>query len=141
MPTETVYKRKLRKLFAQYWSEAYETRSGSGFGYPDLQFLVHGLLIGVEVKSGLVGDLGSDIATIYPNMIRPAQITWHDRFKKAGGKSYIVTCTGTDYKMSAWSLASTDREYLANWKTGFPLKDCTQWVDRGQLVIDLADLK
>lgn len=144
MGAEAGYRKMLRRIFSDHWSEVYETRSGSGLGYPDLQFLVQKRLIGVEVKVGMIGDKGTDIAMLYPQEIRGTQISWHDKFMKAGGKSYIVVCCGgpgAKTKFEAWAIPSVAREVTSKWLDGYPLSQCIQWVDRGQPVIDLADLK
>lgn len=134
---ETKYKRKLRQLFGEFWSDVYETRSGSGFGYPDLQFLVGARLLPVEVKRGVVRKNGR----VHPRNIRPAQISWHDGFMKAGGKSFIVVCWGKVDAMDAYALPSVAREHLVNYqKFGFDPTYALPWVKDGEVVIDLREL-
>lgn len=124
--TETAYKRKLRVLIGG-WSCAYETRSGGSFGYPDLQFLVDGVLLPVEVKVGKVeGD------RLVSRQIRPSQIKWHHDFWVAGGKALILVCMGNVNEMDAWAVPSTRREVTSQWKQGWPVKDCLKIVEKGK---------
>lgn len=130
---EKEYKRCFRKLVG-VWSEVYETRSGSGVGYPDLQLLVVPYLLPVELKSGvIVGGL------LKPRQIKASQISWHHNFLMAGGKSWVVVCCGKPKEMDAWAIPSTHRDELSKWKKGFELKYCYQWVNSGRLIIRLSD--
>lgn len=132
--TETEYKRQFRKIVG-VWSEAYETRSGGGVGYPDLQLLVGRILIPVELKSGqLVGD------RLKSKRIRPSQIVWHHDFKLAGGRAFILVCVGSVRAMDAWAVPSADRSVTSRWKEGWPVQGCQQWVSAGKLVADLNTL-
>lgn len=124
--SETAYKRKLRTVIGG-WSCAYETRSGGSFGYPDLQFLVGGVLLPVEVKVGrVVGD------RLLSRQIRPSQIKWHHDFWVAGGKALILVCTGNVNEMDAWAVPSTRREVTSQWKAGWLLRECVQMVRDGR---------
>ncbi len=131
MPTESDYKRGFRKLVG-VWSEAYETRSGGGVGYPDLQLLVGARLLPVELKRGSVRN-----GFVWPERIRPAQIVWHHDFMEAGGIAHVLVCEGPVAKMDVWSLPSMHREYLAAWRRGYYIERCTQWVSQGKLLFDL----
>lgn len=137
---ETTCKRKLRKLFKKYWSQTNEIRSGSSFGAPDLQFLVNGMLLPVEVKRGVADFVSIGCGVIFPEVIRPSQISWHHEFLMAGGKSFIVVCYVHERIMDAWALPSVHRDVTSQWNEGFLLADCTQWVKDGKAVIELADL-
>lgn len=125
---ETEYKRQLRKIVGG-WSEVYETRSGGGVGYPDLQFLLGGVLIPVEIKVGeVVGDV------LRSSEIRGSQIAWHHNFKKAGGVSVILVCWGPVKQMNAYAVPDTNREMTANWKKGWKISFCEPWVENGKLL-------
>ena len=71
------------------WSETYEPRKGSGVGIADMQFLVNGQLLPVELK---VGRINYDM--LYIDEVRPDQIGWHFRLNKAGGKSIFLIAVG-----------------------------------------------
>lgn len=81
---ELKFKRWFRQEF-KGWSEAYEPRRGSGTGMPDLQLLVRGMLLPVELKVGWIED---DVLHIHD--VEPAQVSWHVRFWAAGGESSFV---------------------------------------------------
>lgn len=133
--SEIKLKRKFREV-VNVWSETYETRSGGGVGYPDLQLLVHSILVPVELKKGLVhGD------RLYPSAVRPSQIGWHHNFYLEGGKSYIVCLWAEGGKLEAWAIPTPMHRWLLGaWRQGYPVADCVQWVSKGKLVIDLVDL-
>lgn len=133
MATETAYKRKLRTIFGG-WSCAYETRSGGNFGYPDLQFLVDGVLLPVEVKVGKVVD-----GRLVSRQIRPSQIHWHHEFWVAGGRALILVCMGKVGEMDAWAIPSLNREVTSKWKQGWPTLDCVQMVRKGELIRERTD--
>lgn len=136
MASELAYKRRLRELHAD-WSCAYETRSGSTVGYPDLQLLVgeRRLVLPVEVK---VGELKS--GKLLSRQIRPSQISWHHEFWSAGGIALIVVCFGPVASMEAWALPSGDREVTSKWKEGWPLESCNLLVSKGKNMQDLDSL-
>jgi len=138
MASETGHKQKFRSICG-VWSEAYETRSGGGVGYPDLQLLVGPMLLPVEVK---VGDLkGPSFPAyknrVFPHRIRPAQITWLHEFKQAGGLAVLLICVGERRTMDAWALVSPDRDTLARWKDGYHISELELWVSKGQMRVDL----
>jgi hypothetical protein len=134
MAFESAYKREFRATLG-VWSEAYEPARGSGVGYPDLQFLVCGILVPVELKKGrLKGE------RIYPMNVRPSQIAWLHNFNKAGGRAFLLVCTGEPSRMSAWAIPSIDREVTSKWKQGWLVEDCTQWVLAGGLTTNLSSL-
>jgi hypothetical protein len=118
------------------WSEAYETARGSGSGYPDLQLLLDSVLVPVELKCGVIRDI-----RLVPTRIRPAQISWHHEFKAAGGKAFVVVCTGEINVMSAWAIPSTDREVTSRWKEGYNILKCKQWMSSGAWVVDFSALR
>lgn len=128
---ETEYKRAFRRLVGG-WSEVYETASGSGVGYPDLQLLVGRSLLPVEMKRGEVKG-----ALLKSEVIRPSQISWHHEFREAGGVAFICVCSGPVAAMDVWSVPSGDRRVTSRWKEGWHLGDCLLWVKEGRLVIDV----
>jgi len=84
MSEELDFKRWFRKNY-DGWSEAYEPRQGSGVGLPDIQVLEKGYLIPIEMKVGIEHS-----GLLKVRNIRPAQISWHYRFWRAGGTSFIL---------------------------------------------------
>lgn len=142
--SETEYKRAFRNLVG-VWSEVYETRSGGGVGYPDVQLLVGGLLLPVEVKVGELVDPKTVVGPqaqefLRPERVRPSQISWHHEFREAGGTAFVLVCTGQVRAMNAWVAPGTDRETLSQWRVGWPLRACTPWVEHGRLVVDLNEV-
>lgn len=132
---ETKIKNALRRVIGG-WSESYETRAGSGVGYPDLQFLVGTVLLPVEVKCGAV--VGGRLLS---SEIRPSQIAWHHRFLHSGGRAWIVVgFWNARGHLCAWAIPSGDRGVTSAWKQGWELRHCTQWVDSGAVKIDLRSL-
>lgn len=131
--SELLLKRKFRAAIG-VWTEAYETRSGSGVGYPDLQMLVGRLLVPVELKAG-----GVENGRLRCSEIRPSQISWHHEFLKAGGKSFIVVCWSYG-GLNAWAIPSTDREVTSKWKQGWDLNLCEKWIGKGVVTISLSSL-
>jgi hypothetical protein len=132
MPTETEYKRKFREICG-CWTEVYEPARGSGTGYPDVQMLVDGVLIPVEMKRGDIKN-----GFVRPHRIRPSQIAWHHAFGAAGGKSHFLICTGPLRTMSAYSIAPIERTRLVKWRSGWTMDECTPWVLDGSLVLDMS---
>jgi hypothetical protein len=135
MVTETDYKRQLRKVIGG-WSEAYETRAGSGVGYPDLQFLVRrsllGVLVPVEVK---VGEVSRE--RLVSREIRPSQISWWHSFMEAGGYGFVFVCSGPVAAMDAWATPSLDRLTLSRWKEGWEIQKCKKMISAGLLIRSL----
>lgn len=134
MHSETSYKRQFRKDCG-VWSEVYETRSGGGVGYADLQLLVGAVLVPVELKRGLV--LADRLVS---TRIRPAQIGWHHDLLVAGGKSFVVVCMGPVSSMDAWAIPSVHRDCTSRWKKGWKVYQCTQWMRGGKLTMPLGEL-
>lgn len=130
--SEAKLKRKFREVVG-VWSEAYETRSGGGVGYPDLQLLVHSILVPVELKKGVIKD-----GRLYPSEIRPSQIAWHHDFFVAGGRSHIVCLFEVAKQLEAWAIPGTSRVFTSWWRSGYDMHHCTRWVGNGKLAINLA---
>lgn len=131
--SETSLKRSFRSLVG-VWSEAYETRSGSGFGYPDLQLLINGWLLPVEIKKGWISE-----GRLHSTQIRPSQIFWHHRFAKSGGTSVIIVCW-KDPLLQAWALPACTKDVTSGWKQGWEIEDCEQWIKDKKMVINLSSL-
>ncbi len=88
MNNYNILESEVRDDFRQRWSgwiESYHPGGGSGIGVPDIQILVDGRLIPIELKRAIKKD-----GKVFSDAIRPAQISWHIRFTNAGGKSYFV---------------------------------------------------
>jgi hypothetical protein len=129
---ETKFKSLLREAF-DGWSETYEPARGSGVGYPDLQFLVEGRILPIEVK---VGWMAGEV--LKSKIIRPSQIGWHDRFAKAGGKALVVICIKEGKsEWKAWALKNNRRETTAKWRQGWLLKDCKLFAANGVINADI----
>lgn len=135
MGLETKYKRALRSLYSQYWSEAYEPARGSGLGYPDLQFMIRGIMLPVEVKCG-----EAEGGVLYPSAVRPSQINWHAKLTEAGGHSWLAVCCGPPSRMTVYAAPSTRRDTLRMWREGWELSQCNPWVLDGTPILDLSSL-
>lgn len=132
--SETKLKRLLRGAVGG-WSEAYEPSRGSGVGYADLQFLVDGEILPVEVKCGHIAD-----GRLFSSQIRPSQIAWHHGLRVCGGASFVVVCWLESKGLHAWSIPSVDRGVSARWLEGWELNQCHNWVKDGELRINLSSL-
>jgi len=121
--SETDFKRKFRQSILG-WSEAYEPSRGSGTGYPDVQVLLSGVLIPVEAK---VAKL--DQGVIRSRDIRPAQIGWHYRLMKAGGKSSFVFGVLERKLWSAYVFPVCEQNFerLMSWRDGFDVNIMRVW--------------
>jgi hypothetical protein len=131
---EIQVKREFRSV-VHVWSESYEPGLGSGVGYPDLQLLAGDRLMPVELKVGRI-----DKDRIKCRAIKPSQISWHDEFMKAGGRSWIVAGWIEDRKLNAWAIPSVRREVTSAWREGWLIDDCVCWVARGRLCVNLLDI-
>ena len=135
--SEVGYKQKLREILDAegLWSESYEPGFGSGVGYPDLQVLVWGRLVPLELKRGWVRD-----GRVFCTRIKPSQISWHHRFLMAGGNSKVLICFGPKRDMTVVAAPGLHRDVLSRWKEGWELSNCEVWVDKGRLVINQAQI-
>src|SRR5688572_20062877 len=84
MASETEFKVWFRGQW-KGWSEAYEPRRGGGTGVPDVQILLDGQLLPVELKLGEVRD-----GRVFADDFQPAQVSWHARFWQAGGVAIFI---------------------------------------------------
>jgi hypothetical protein len=83
---EPVAERRVRALVRKHWhgwSDWLEPTGSAGVGRPDLDVLVDGRIVPVELKV----MNGSADGWICCEKIRPTQISWHFRFNRAGGIS------------------------------------------------------
>lgn len=115
---ELDFKRDIRKWWDPNWSEAYEPGTGSGNGYPDLQFLEPKTLrlLPIELK---VGDIKGD--RIFPREVRPAQVVWHYKFALAQGRAAIAVGIWTD--KSHWRSYAFPGYMARTWKEGWPIAE------------------
>lgn len=107
--SELDFKRWLRKEW-KGWSEAYEPRRGGGVGIPDIQLLVRGKLIPIELKIGEIKD-----GIVKPREIRADQIGWHKRFMRAGGLSFFLVAQGKSKSPDAIVLCVGDKISEPKW--------------------------
>ena len=71
------------------WLNSYEPRRGATIGIPDIQVLVKGVLVPIELKAGvLVGEV------LKTKKVRASQINWHHKFSEAGGMSLVMVGVG-----------------------------------------------
>lgn len=77
------------------WVSSYEPRKGGTVGIADLQILVKGRLVPIELKVGeLVDNLTRERPLLKTERVRPAQIKWHYDLAKAGGISFVLVGVG-----------------------------------------------
>jgi len=112
----------LLTLGKNVWHSTTEMAHGSTSGCPDLLILTpfSPFPLPVELKlAKLDGDL------IFPSRIRPAQIAWHDRLSRAGGRSRFVFGCYRRFGWDVWVLDDCRHETLRGWKDGFPVGTLT----------------
>lgn len=110
--SESDFKKWLRNNWSG-WIESYEPRRGTGIGIPDVQIVVHGKLVPVELKVGTIRD-----GILYPKEIRPPQIIWHKRLNDAGVKSLLMIGV-YDLVADDFDVCLVDAEYMRNWRHGY----------------------
>lgn len=79
---------KFKQWFAKNWNgwlSTYEPRRGGTVGIADIQILIRGRLVPIELKVGTLKN-----GKLVANDIRPAQIRWHYDLSKAGGQSFFL---------------------------------------------------
>ena len=85
---ERQFKLWIRKNWSG-WLNSYEPRKGATIGIPDIQVLVRGALVPIELKVGvLVGEV------LKTKKVRASQINWHHKFSEAGGMSLVMVGVG-----------------------------------------------
>lgn len=113
MLTESQFKIWFRKTWTG-WVESYEPRRGSGVGIPDLQIVVDGHILPVELKVGKVVD-----GALVVNEVRPDQIGWHRRLIDAGVASIFLVGVGTGSKPD--QVFAVSPKAILSWKIGIDL--------------------
>jgi len=73
------------------WMASYEPRRGGTVGIADLQILVKGRLVPIELK---VGEY--DGRFLRTHDVRAAQVMWHQQLLKAGGYSWFLVGVGAE---------------------------------------------
>ena len=73
------------------WLSSYEPRRGGTVGIADLQILVKGRLVPVELKVGAIQN-----NMLFCKEIRAAQVKWHRDLYKAGGYSVLAVGVGEE---------------------------------------------
>lgn len=125
--SETDFKVWFREQF-KGWSEAYEPRRGSGTGMPDIQILLDGLLLPIELKLGEIKN-----GRVFADEFQPAQVSWHYRFNQAGGVAiFIVGVSLYDNILGkqVWhpvKLPKVTLDMLFRRDEGWDLKECEPW--------------
>lgn len=104
-------------LKRQTWVERIEPSRGMQSGIPDIF-----LLLGsgdkkescfIELK---VGTIKNDL--LFSRDIRPAQFSWHKRFKQAGGLSFACIGVGSSKEWQAYFFDMSD---CVGWRKGIDL--------------------
>lgn len=110
MQTENDYRNFVLKNCSG-WVERIEKGRGTRDGFPDLVFLLNGIMIPVELKRGTIegGYLLSD-------NIRPSQIQWHSNFVRHGGKSLLLV--GSFVSRGVWRSFVADVSSVDCWPSG-----------------------
>lgn len=99
------------------WLESYEPRHGSGIGIADIQIVVAGKLVPIELK---VGSLQDD--RVYAQKVRGVQIGWHKRLNDAGVfTGFLVGCPQNHNApvLSRFSVFWIDPWDIVDWQKGF----------------------
>lgn len=125
MRLENEFKRELIDALrsAGVWVEAYEPGRGSGVGYPDVQVLLGGWLVPVELKVGVL--IGSVLSLKGDSEVRPSQVRWHHLFWKAGGRSIVLV--GVQEADGAWTPYAIRGDILTRWRFSFGIEDWTKF--------------
>jgi len=110
--TESDFKKWFRKHWSG-WIESYEPRRGSGVGIPDIQVVVGGRIVPIELKIGTIKD-----GVLYPREVRPAQIVWHKKLNDAGVGSILLIGV-YDLVADDFDACLVDGTYMKNWRNGY----------------------
>ena len=110
--TEAEFKKWLRQNWSG-WIESYEPRRGTGVGIPDVQIVVQGKLVPIELKLGIIKN-----GILFPREVRPAQIAWHRKLNDAGVKSILMVGV-YDFVADDFDACLVDGSFLKNWKQGY----------------------
>jgi hypothetical protein len=108
--SEQKFKSWLRKHW-DGWFESYEPRKGSGIGIADVQVVVDGRIVPLELKIGkFVNGL------LCPEEVRPAQINWHRELNAAGIHSFFLVGV-PDKKL--WAIYIIRPNRIVKWSEGY----------------------
>jgi len=125
MLSESQFKSWFRKTW-DGWVESYEPRRGSGVGIPDLQIVIDGHILPIELKVGkIVGDV------LVVNEVRPDQIGWHRRINDVGIGTIFLIGVGEGSKPDA--MFAVLPKAIVKWKDGIDLFEVDQIKSLSQL--------
>lgn len=108
---EREVRNQFRKLW-KGWLDTIQPTKGGSDGIPDIVIMaVPPVLVPIEIKRGERRN-----GRVFVDTIRPAQVSWHQRFAMAGGRSYFVIgvrtdgSTGIDLYIAAADLTIASRK-------------------------------
>ncbi len=113
---ETTHMKKWIRDNWDGWIESYEPRLGSSVGIPDIQIVVDGKLVPIELK---VADLSDGI--LCSSEIRPPQINWHRNLAAHDVLSLFLFGVGKGNVPERLFAARGDK--IANWSAGFDIRN------------------
>lgn len=88
---------------------------------PDMQILAKLKLLPIELK---VGEVRND--RLFPEEVRPAQVSWHERFYRAGGYALVIVGVSCAKGWYAWAMPLGK---IVTWRDGWPIEACDFLVD------------
>jgi len=109
---ESDFKKWVRKNWP-WWVESYEPRRGTGIGIPDLQIVVGGRLVPVELKMGEFHN-----GKLITREVRPAQIAWHREINSYGIRTVLLV-GAYDFGKEEWRAYPIDARRINDWRNGF----------------------
>jgi len=139
---ENLFKEEVNRWLKGEWICFVQPSIGSTIGAADMSVLVPGLGLSlpVELKVAAIwpkeeskmlkvpdgqGNVDCSIVEgkperLRPSYMRPAQISWHDKLQRAGGKSRFLfgVYWVDDEAWDAWILDDCRQETLKDWKAG-----------------------
>lgn len=119
---ETTLRRWLKAELEDVPLTFMEPSLGSTTGAPDVWVPVAecgGLFAPVELKVANFGRAGR----IVPTVVRPVQISWHERMRRAGGTTFMLLGIPGATGWLAFMLRDCGRARLMLWQRGFPQDD------------------
>jgi hypothetical protein len=91
---------------------------------PDIQVLLNGALLPLELKAG---RLARDKSRLFIHELEPSQVSWHIRFWRAGGRAIIlVGLPGVRSEWEVYELPPVSFD-LMNWKKGWLWSETRKW--------------
>lgn len=93
--------------------ETYEPRRGTGIGIPDVQIVVDGRIVPIELKVGVIKN-----GVLFPREIRPPQIVWHKKLNDAGVASVLLIGV-YDFTIDDFIACAVESQHMRNWKNGY----------------------